>query len=190
MRELAENENDDKNDDNKDDDDMENDESDKDEIIVNEINKKRTKRQQKHDKNEERKQKYEAAIAGFQSGHYKSVNACAKTFGVNQGVLAGYLRSGNKFVGAGKQSIVFTKDEEERIVQFVIDRVNLGVGVDFHQLSLIIQELLIELKKGDKERYIPPSWEKCYPQDTFVRRFADRNNISLREAIKLEKKYF
>ena len=80
--------------------------------------------------------------------------------------------------------------EEKRIVQFVTDRANLGVGVDFHQLSLIIQELLIELKKGDEERYIPPTWEKCYPQDTFVRRFTDRNNISLREAIKVEKMCF
>ena len=43
------------------------------------------------------------------------------------------------------------------------DRVNLGVGLDFDQLKSVIQELLIELKKADKERYIPPTWENCYP---------------------------
>ena len=73
---------------------------------------------------------------------------------------------------------MLTTDEEKRIVQFVTDRVNLGVGLDFDQLKSVI--LLIELKKVDKERYIPPTWENCYPEDTFVRRFADRNRISLR----------
>ena len=65
------------------------------------------------------------------------------------------------------------------------DRVNLGVGQDFDQLKSVIQELLIELKKADKERYIPPTWENCYPEDTFVRRFADRNSISLRRTMAL-----
>ena len=58
---------------------------------------------------------------------------------------------------------MLTTDEEKRIVQFVTDRVNLGVGLDFDQLKSVIQELLIELKKADKERYIPPTWENCYP---------------------------
>lgn len=65
------------------------------------------------------------------------------------------------------------------------DRVNLGVGLDFDQLKSVIQELLIELKKADKERYIPPTWDNCHPEDTFVRRFADRNNISLRRTMAL-----
>ena len=76
---------------------------------------------------------------------------------VNQSCLATYLKLGKGFVGAGKQSIVFTDDEEKRIVKFVTDRVNLGVGVDFHQLSCVLQELLLELSKGDKERHIPAS---------------------------------
>ena len=96
-----------------------------------------------------------------------------------------YLKSGKGFVGGGKQSIVLTTDEEKRIVQFVTDRVNLGVGLDFDKLKSVIQELLIELKKADKERYIPPTWENCYPEDTFVRRFADRNRISLRRTMGL-----
>ena len=40
---------------------------------------------------------------------------------------------------------MLTTDEEKRIVQFVTDRVNLGVGLDFDQLKSVIQELLIEL---------------------------------------------
>ena len=80
---------------------------------------------------------------------------------------------------------MFTDDEEKRIVKFVTDRVNLGVGVDFHQLSCVLQELLLELSKGDKERHIPASWVKCYPESTFVRRFAERNNISLRRTMAL-----
>ena len=51
---------------------------------------------------------------------------------VNQSCLSTYLKLGKGFVGAGKQSIVFTHDKEKRIVKFVTGRVNLGVGVDFH----------------------------------------------------------
>ena len=72
--------------------------------------------------------------------------------------------------------------EEKRIVQFVTDRANLGVGVDFHQLSLIIQELLIELKKGDKERYIPPTWEKCLQKQYFLEgSHQSRKNVFLKQ---------
>ena len=103
-----------------------------DDVIEKDTKKRLTKRQRKNDARENKKKKYEAAIAGFRLGDYKSVNACAKAFGVNQSCLATYLKSGKGFVGAGKQSIVFTHDKEKRIVKFVTDRVNLGVGVDFH----------------------------------------------------------
>ena len=167
--------------------DVEDEDREKDDDAVAEENpsKRRTKRQKKNDIKEEKKQKYDAAISAFKSGHYKSVNACAKDFGLNQSSLALYLKAGKGFVGGGKQSKVFTTDEEKRIVQFVTDRVNLGAGVDIDQLKSVIQELLIELKKADKERYIPPTWENCYPEDTFVRRFADRNRISLRRTMAL-----
>ena len=129
------------------------DEDDDDNGIEKEKRKHRTKRQKKKDKNEITKQKYAAAIAAFKSGDHKSVNACAKAYGVNQSSLASYLKSGKCFVGGGKQSIVFTIAEEKRIIQFVTDRVNLGVGLDFSQLSSVIQELLLELRKVDKEIY-------------------------------------
>ena len=139
--------------------DVEDEDREKDDDAVAEENpsKRRTKRQKKNDIKEEKKQKYDAAISAFKLGVYKSVNACAKDFGVNQASLALYLKAGKGFVGRGKQSIVFTSDEEKRIVQFVTDRVNLGAGVDIDQLKSVIQELLIELKKADKERYIPPT---------------------------------
>ena len=58
--------------------------------------------------------------------------------------------------------------------QVMTDRMNLGVGQDFDQLKSVIQELLIELKKADKERYIPPTWENCYP---FNPQAPDRSKI-------------
>ena len=81
----------------------------------------------------------------IQVGRIRECQCLCSRFRVNQSSLALYLKSGKGFVGGGKQSIVLTTDEEKRIVQFVTDRVNLGVGLDFDQLKSVIQELLIEL---------------------------------------------
>ena len=36
--------------------------------------------------------------------------------------------------------------------------IELGVGLDFRQLCLVIQELLARLKKLNPDRYSPPTW--------------------------------
>ena len=117
----------------------------------------KTKREKKKGETDARKEQYNAAIAAFESGEFSSVNATAKSFGVNQGTLAKYIKSGSTFVGKGKKSIVFSDEEETQITNFVIKRVELGVGLDFSQLCLVIQELLTRLKKVNPERYSPPT---------------------------------
>ena len=55
-------------------------------------------------------------------------------------------------------SSVFTEEEEKRrIVDYVTNRVNLAVGLDFNQLRELIQELLTKLKESNHARYCPPS---------------------------------
>ena len=147
--------------------------------------KRKTKSQKKKEEKESKKEKFNAAIAAYETGDFSSVNACAKSFGVNQGTLAKFIKSGATFVGKGKKSLVFSDDEETQIADFVKKRVELGAGLDFSQLCLVIQELLTRLKKVNPARYSPPTWVNFYPEDTFARRFAERNNISLRSTMSL-----
>ena len=145
----------------------------------------KTKREKKKEEADAKKEQFNAAIAAFESGEFSSVNATAKSFGVNQGTLTKYIKSGSTFVGKGKKSIVFSEEEENQITNFVKKRVELGVGLDFNQLCLVIQELLTRLKKVNPERYSPPTWVNFYPDESFARRFATRNGLSLRRTMAL-----
>ena len=66
------------------------------------------------------------------------------------------IKSGKLFHGWGKVSTVFSEAEELKIVN-LIQRTELGVGLDFKQLSLIIQELKQIKKKLNPDRYCPPT---------------------------------
>ena len=145
----------------------------------------KTKREKKKGETDKKKEQFNAAIAAFKSGEFSSVNACVKSYGVNQGTLAKYIKSGTTFVGKGKKSLVFSDEEETQIVDFVKKRVELGAGLDFIQLCLVIQELLARLKKVNPERYSPPTWVNFYPHESFARRFATRNGLSLRNTMSL-----
>ena len=138
----------------------------------------------KKEERDTKEAKYKAAITAYEKGEFNSVNACSVAFGVHQRSLDRFIKSGTKFVGKGKKSNVFSTDEEAQIVQFVRARVELGVGLSFKQL-LVIQELLARLKSVNPERYCPPSWNNFYPEETFVRRLAKRNSISLRRTMAL-----
>ena len=83
------------------------------------------KRQKKREERERTKEKYDAAIAAYKNGEFPSVNSCAVSFGVTQTTLAKYIKSGATFVGKGKNSRVFSNDEETQIVNFVKTRVEL-----------------------------------------------------------------
>ena len=146
---------------------------------------KMNKTQKKREEREKTREKYNAAIAAYKNGEFPSVNSCAVSFGVTQKTLANYIKTGATFVGKGKTSIVFSKDEESQIINFVKTRVELGVGLDFRQLCLVIQELLTRLKTVKPTRYSPPTWVKFYPDESFVRRFIARNGISLRRTMSL-----
>ena len=138
--------------------------------------------EKKKEERDTKEAKYKAAITAYEKGEFNSVNACSVAFGVHQRSLDRFIKSGTKFVGKGKKSNVFSTDEEAQIVQFVRARVELGVGLSFKQL-LVIQELLARLKSVNPERYCPPN--NFYPEETFVRRLAEQNSISLRRTMAL-----
>ena len=69
----------------------------------------KTKREKKKGETDKKKEQFNAAIAAFKSGEFSSVNACAKSYGVNQGTLAKYIKSGTTFVGKGKKSLVYNE---------------------------------------------------------------------------------
>ena len=119
------------------------------------------------------------------TGLFPSVTACAKHFEVCHTTLGYLVKSGREFTGSGRQSSVFTEEEEEKIVKLVKDRLSLGCGMDFKQLCLLIQELINALNTSNPDREFPSSWEGNFPNESFVRRFIRRYNLVLRRTMNL-----
>ena len=85
-----------------------------------------------------------------------------------------------KSAGPNLVSIVFSKDEELQIVNFLRKRIEIGEGLTFQQLSFLMQDLLQKLRDLSPDRFCPPSWSNLFPEPTYVRRFVDRHGIALR----------
>ena len=79
---------------------------------------------------------YKEAVEALNRGLFPSVTACAKHFEVCHTTLGYLVKSGREFTGSGRQSSVFTEEEEEK--KLVRDRLSLGCGLDFKQLCLCV----------------------------------------------------
>ena len=66
-------------------------------------------------------------------------------------------------------------------------RASIGCGVDWAQLQLLIQEVLVAITTSNPDRLT--GYENCgqLPNMFFVRRLADRNNLSLRRTAEISK---
>ena len=106
---------------------------------------------------DERREQYNQAAEAFRQGLFPSVTACAGHFGVNHKTLMNCIKSEREFVGCGRKSSTFTKEEESRLVKFVSDRLSLGSGIDFSQLCTVIHELANTLQTSSPEREFPSS---------------------------------
>ena len=144
-----------------------------------------SKKKKKTEENELKKGTYKEAVKALNRGLFPSVTACAKHFEVCHTTLGYLVKSGREFTGSGRQSSVFTEEEEEKIVKLVKDRLSLGCGMDFKQLCLLIQELINALNTSNPDREFPSSWEGNFPNESFVRRFIRRNNLVLRRTMNL-----
>ena len=140
----------------------------------------KTKRPKKKRNKEEMKKRFAAAIEAYKTGEFTSITACAGAFAVNHSSLGKYIKFGKMYYGGGQVSIVFSKDEELQIVNFLRKRIEIGEGLTFQQLSFLMQALLQKLRDLSPDRFCPPSWSNLFPEPTYVRRFVDRHGIALR----------
>ena len=66
-------------------------------------------------------------------------------------------------------------------------RVSVGCGVDWRQLQFLIQEVLLGIKEANPDRSTGYENTGQLPNIYFVRRLAERHNLSLRRTSEISK---
>ena len=128
-----------------------------------------------------------AAIA-WGTGKYSSIAICAKEFQVNRKHLhKGVMQTGGLFPGSGQFSKILSKEEEGRIAAFVKYSAQIGYGLSWPSLRLVVQELLLSLKSANPSRITGLEDHGQLPSRGWVRRFAERHNLSLRKSSTISK---
>ena len=118
--------------------------------------------------------KFDAALKDFEKGTFKSILQCAAHHKVAYSTLHRLLTNiqSNGFVGSGRKQICLSEKEEDKILQHVKWRASVGYGVNWHQLTLLIQEVLIAVKSVNPTRKTGYEDSNQLPNIDFVRRFA------------------
>ena len=105
------------------------------------------------DTREQKKIKCEKAAADYHAGNYDNLRQAAIAYGVSYNTLYdGVVKRGAKFTGSGKITKRFTPEEEVKIVSHVKWRASVGYGVDWPMLMLLLQEVLLSVKRSNPER--------------------------------------
>ena len=132
-----------------------------------------------------KKEIYDKALEALKSGQFPNPNSCATHFGVCAKTLRYLIKENKEFVGGGRKTGIFTAEEEKKLTDFVSERLSLGCGLGFHQLSLTIQELIGILRVANPDRQFSPDWESDSPPEGYVRRFMKRHQLVLRRTMAL-----
>ena len=99
--------------------------------------------------------------------------------------LSRMITDNRDYIGGGRQSGIFTTEEESKLLGFVSERLRLGCGLDFQQLSQVIHELALSLRSSNPHREFPSTWEELIPPESYVRTFIRRNKLVLRSTMPL-----
>ena len=99
----------------------------------------------------------------------------------------GIVKRAGEFKGTGRRSQVLTDKEEERLKAHILYKAEIGYGESWKTLQTILQLVLLEIKKTDPERITGFEEQGQRPNISWVRRFAARNNISLRKCSVISK---
>ena len=94
---------------------------------------------------------------------------------------------GTGFKGSGQYSIVLTLTEEADLLQHVKWRASIGCGVDWIQLQLLIQEVLLAVTTSNPERVTGYEKSGQLPNMSYVRRLSEKYNLSLRRTAEISK---
>lgn len=136
---------------------------------------------------QEKKAAYQKAVRDFERGKFKSLRKCATHHKLPVSTLHRLLTTGGEFQGSGPTLSCLSLGEEAAIIQHVKFRAQIGCGVDFGQLQLLIQESLIAVKSANPDRETGYESSGQLPNKDFVRRMVDRHNLSLRRTGEISK---
>ena len=124
----------------------------------------------------------------MKEGKFKSVRKCAEKFDISKTSLQRFIKNdASDLQGAGSLSSVFTPAEEKQIFEHVIWKQEIGCGLTFEQLGVLIQEVLLGIKEANSDRMTGFEDNNQLPYLNWMRRFAERNNIGLRRSMEISK---
>ena len=124
----------------------------------------------------------------MQDKKFLTIRGCAKFYNISSSTLHRLIKSGfSYYKGSGKFSSVLSHEEESRIIAHVTWRQEIGCGLSFEQLGLLLQEVFLGLKEANSSRMTGFETSNQLPHTNWVRRFAERHSICLRRTVEISK---
>ena len=150
---------------------------------------KQRKRMNKTGQKQLKTMKFNAALKDCERGTFKSVRECAAHHQVPYSTLHRLFTDINAvgYVGSGQAKGCLNVEEEKQVINHVKWRASVGCGVNWEQLQLLIQEVLLAIKAANPSRITRYESSNQLPNRHFVRRFAERHNLSLRSSAEISK---
>ena len=143
--------------------------------------------QKKKEEMSKRVSNFDQAISAFQAGEFSSIRKCAKHFQVSRPTLQRLLKQNQTFVGTGRKCQVFTSEEETKIINFIVHQQEIGCGLTWYQLQLLLQEVMQSLKTANISRSTGYEEHNNLPNMSFVRRFGTRHSLTLYKSLEISK---
>ena len=150
------------------------------------MTKHRRLQKKKHDREMKRVQ-CNKAVGAVLRGKFKTVSEAAKHYKVPRTTLRDLIARGDDFQGSGKKLKSLTFEEEAAIVRHVRWRAGIGCGVNWQQLQSLIHEVLLGIKIANPNRLTGYEKSGQVPNMPFVRRLAERHNLTLRRSSEISK---
>ena len=151
------------------------------------VNRRITAREKKEAEIAAKNDNVQEALAALKDGLFKSRRQCAEAFGIPESTLRRASKTEDfKFKGQGRRNEIMTEEEEKKVKDHIIQRLQLGVGLDLYQVQDLVQELLMGVVDANPERYVPwgENHESPYrPPEAWVRRFLKRKNLKYRSSM-------
>ena len=138
-------------------------------------------------KKDMRQQQFNKAKKDYLRGTFKSLHTCAKFYKVPYSTLYGMVQNDGVYSGSGRKSNVLSSDEELLVTKHVKWRASVGCGLTWSGLQKLVQEILIAATTSNTDRVTGYEAQGHMPNTSWVRRFADRNNLTLRATMEISK---
>ena len=134
-----------------------------------------------------KKKTFDKAVQALNAGKFKSLRKCAVFYKVPKSTLHDLYVGSSDYQGGGRRIKALTSEEEARIVEHVKWRASIGCGVNWRQLQCLVQEVFLGMMIANPDRETGYEETGQLPNIMFVRRLAQRNNLSLRSTSEISK---